>query len=128
MPPLCVLEPRGRGPQNPHFFGREKIIQDLHQYIKPDFDSPQQKTKVCVLHGLGGTGKTQIATQYTYLFESYYEHIFWVRAEEPAEAARGFSSIVTQLTQLGGETEGRYNQQRSIEHARARLKSLSRFI
>lgn len=125
MLPLCVVEPPGRRPQNPYFFGREKIIQDLHQHIKPDLGSPLQKTKVCVLHGLGGTGKTQIATQYTYLFESCYKYVFWVRAEEPAEAARGFSAIATQLSD---ETESQNNQQGSIELARTRLKSLSRFI
>lgn len=117
-------QPRGRGPKNPYFFGRDTIIENLHRQIKPEPPGTQQKMKVCVLHGLGGTGKTQIATEYTYRHGTSYKYIFWVRAEVQAEAERSFTSIASQLSD---GLEDQRNQQRSIEVARARLKTSSVF-
>lgn len=66
---------------------------DLHQIIAPDENSVSTRVKKCVLHGLGGTGKTQTALEYTYRFRKYYDYIFWLRAEHPYELAESYSVI-----------------------------------
>jgi hypothetical protein len=75
-----------------------------------------------VLHGLGGTGKTQIAVQYTYIHQKTYRFIFWIRAEEPAETARGFGAIARQLPSFDDEEVPNWsNQQQNIQVAHAKL-------
>ena len=49
------------------------------------------------VHGLGGVGKTQLALEYTYRFSSEYSAVWWIQAEEPAELARDFVSVATDL-------------------------------
>lgn len=97
------INPHKRRPRNPHFFGRQDIIDDLDERFKPEskfekhgsvyekFRSryeKQQELKICVMHehGFSRTGKTQIANEYTYRYEKFYANIFWVQADEPAES------------------------------------------
>lgn len=69
--------------------GRQDIIEDIHDRLKPGskYES-YQKLKVCSMHmwQFGGTGKTQVAIEYTYRYEGTYADIFWVQADEPAES------------------------------------------
>ncbi len=48
---------------------------------------------ICILSGVGGQGKSALAAEYTYLFESQYSCIFWVQAETPMVCAETYSQI-----------------------------------
>lgn len=50
--------------KNPNFIGRGEFLDRL------DVEAKSPSSKVVVLHGLGGIGKTQIALEYVH---SYYE-------------------------------------------------------
>lgn len=50
-----------------------------------------------ILIGLGGTGKTQIASEYTYLHQQEYQSIFWVNAATKQSADTGFVVIAQRL-------------------------------
>jgi hypothetical protein len=121
QPPLTVpstLAP----PKNDYFYGRDALLKQIHSFIAPPPPGSETTSlKICVLHGLGGTGKTQIAIQYRYLHEKTYRFVFWIRAEEPTETARGFSAIARELPALSDDEVPSSNQQQNIQVAYAKL-------
>lgn len=73
-----------RIPRNPHFSGREEILCDLGSELR--WEGLKQQRKVAAIVGLGGQGKTQIASEFAYRNESKYEAVLWVNAESFANA------------------------------------------
>jgi hypothetical protein len=80
----------GIAPRKVEFEGR---IQDLKElYTKLSIPS-----HTCILSGTGGIGKSALAAEYTYRFESEYSYIFWVQAETPIVCAEAYSQIATKV-------------------------------
>jgi tetratricopeptide (TPR) repeat protein len=66
----------GRVPrQNPNFVGREALLQQLTE------DLLWSPVAVQALHGTGGAGKTQLATEFAYRHRDDYDLIAWIDAE-----------------------------------------------
>jgi AAA ATPase domain len=81
-------------PRNERFYGREKELALVHGNLRrPALNA----RRCCVLHGIGGVGKTQIALEYTYRYREYYEYIFWIRAEDPTTLSMSYAIIAEQL-------------------------------
>jgi tetratricopeptide (TPR) repeat protein len=97
LPPLPELERRKDFlqpwtvpyPKNPFFTGREKILEALRAAL--------ESRGRAALSGLGGVGKTQTATEYTYLYRKEYQSVFWARAESRDTLLPGFVAIATAL-------------------------------
>lgn len=53
---------------NTVFTGREKEIKDLQQSLSPSrpTDSQARKSKIYVIEGLGGAGKSEVALKFAY--------------------------------------------------------------
>lgn len=53
---------------NPLFTGREKEIEDLRQSLCPSHSTDLQAigSKIYVIHGLGGAGKSEVALKFAY--------------------------------------------------------------
>jgi hypothetical protein len=71
-------------PRNIMFTGRDKILEALHTKLNRSSASTganERKRCSCLIHGIGGLGKTEIALEYSYRYRSAYSHIFWLRAE-----------------------------------------------
>jgi tetratricopeptide (TPR) repeat protein len=49
------------------------------------------------VHGMGGVGKTQLATEYAYAHASDYDLVWWINAEETAAIPDQFTTLATQL-------------------------------
>ncbi len=65
-------------PRNPDFSGRATELGSLRaNLIAPG----QQRPAVQVISGVGGIGKTEIATEFIHLHRDKYEIIWWIRAE-----------------------------------------------
>ncbi|PVH81584.1 hypothetical protein DL98DRAFT_623568 [Cadophora sp. DSE1049] len=65
------------------FSWKGEVLIQLDSYMRRSND-PRCEEKMpssCVLHGIGGVGKTQVALQYLYRHEKDYEYIFWVNSE-----------------------------------------------
>jgi hypothetical protein len=74
--------------RNPNFTGRGGDLAKL----AAGFTAGRTVT-VHALHGMGGVGKTQLATEYAHAHAGSYDAVWWVNAEEPA-------LIPEQLTRL----------------------------
>jgi tetratricopeptide (TPR) repeat protein len=61
---------------NPYFTGREDELERLHDNL-----FGKQQPRVQVVSGMGGIGKTELATQYARRNIDTYEIIWWIRAE-----------------------------------------------
>lgn len=107
--------------RNAGFIGREDILQKLYAALE---SSPSEKAsrttscKSCVLHGLGGLGKSQVALEYIYRYRHQYKYIFWIRAETDAVLAESFLSILPKA----GIDPGAAALDRKIEMAREWLE------
>ena len=49
------------------------------------------------MHGMGGVGKTQLATEYAYAHASDYDLVWWIAAEEPASIPDQFAALAGRL-------------------------------
>ncbi len=80
----------------------------------------------CVIHGLAGIGKTQIALEYTYRNKTDYDAIFWLAAEHDWTLASTYAQISDQLGLLDLKTfekDGDKKQTLAIQKARDWLQS-----
>jgi hypothetical protein len=66
--------------RNPNFTGRVKELEELRENL---FNQARQHPPAQVISGMGGMGKTEIATEYIHLHRDEYEIIWWLRAEQP---------------------------------------------
>ena len=124
--------------KNYTFTGRDDDLSHIHVILtRQDSDEPTQleaqnflKRKTgpacCVLHGLAGIGKTQIALEYTYRHRHEYDAIFWLAAEHDWTLTSTYAQISNQLGLLDPKTfenDGDKRQTLAIEKAREWLQS-----
>ena len=84
--PIVVQMP----PLSEHFYSREKLLGTVGQSLR----SPGS---ICVVHGVGGVGKTLLAAQYSHKHEKYYDAIFWLQADTLPGLADSYLQMVTAL-------------------------------
>jgi len=67
--------------QNPRFTGRETELAFVrHELaVSPTAGNPRQGS--CLLHGLGGVGKTAVAAEYAFRFRADYDYVFWIPSQ-----------------------------------------------
>ena len=89
--------------ENHDFVGREKELGSLHDTL---VESHAIATPVsCVIHGIGGVGKTQFALKFTYKYRSDFQAVFWISAdpEKETEILRTFGAIGRKLRLFDSE-------------------------
>jgi tetratricopeptide (TPR) repeat protein len=91
--------------RNPFFTDRKDILAALHHFFASK-ETPQ--TRIQALHGLGGIGKSLLATEYACLHYHEYQAIFWVHATSPERLS---SSILSLADQLGIPAHYNLNEQ-----------------
>jgi MinD-like ATPase involved in chromosome partitioning or flagellar assembly/tetratricopeptide (TPR) repeat protein len=90
----------GRPQRNVAFTGRRSLIERLRDSLLAGTTAvlPQ------ALYGLGGVGKTQVALEYAYRFESDYDLVWWINAAEPTQIRQDLNSLAGHLgVPLGGK-------------------------
>ena len=75
--------------RNRNFTGREDLLTQLRDKLA----SGEHAALTQAISGLGGVGKTQLATEYAYRHASDYELVWWVRSEEPAKLAADYAAL-----------------------------------
>jgi hypothetical protein len=87
-------------PRNIMFTGRERVLEDLHAKLRQSFaptEVSQRKRCSCLIHGVGGMGKTETALEYIYRYRNCYSHIFWLRADSNGSILSSFLEISEKL-------------------------------
>ena len=82
--------------RNPHFTGRETELRKLRDQLLAD-GSAVIRQPPSALYGLGGVGKTQIATEYAHRYSGEYEVIWWVRSDQEDAIQASLVGLGTQL-------------------------------
>ncbi|MCR6481679.1 FxSxx-COOH system tetratricopeptide repeat protein [Amycolatopsis sp. OK19-0408] len=83
--------------RNPAFIGRQALLQALEDGLG--------EVGIAVLHGMGGLGKTQIATEYLYRHLRQYDLVWWISAAQETQIRASLTELARQLRLPGaGET------------------------
>lgn len=78
--------------QNPNFIGRDSLLDQIHRTL-----TSENAAALTAIHGLGGVGKTQLASEYAYAHAHEYETVWWIRSEEPATLAGDYALLADRL-------------------------------
>jgi len=81
--------------RNPHFTGREDLLGQLHQQLRPGRGAAVVQARA--VHGLGGVGKTQLALEYAHRHAGEYDVIWWLRAEQPLAIGTQLAALARKL-------------------------------
>jgi hypothetical protein len=84
-------------PRTSAFVGRESYLEMMQQHLSPA--SAARRRRICVLHGLGGIGKTQLAIQYARSHKNDYSSFFWVDGKTEESLIQSLLSIASRLPQ-----------------------------
>ncbi len=83
----------GVPPRNLGFTGRDEVLEKIHRTMSDHATS----ALVAPLHGLGGVGKSQIATEFAYRYQSHYDLIWWIQADDTLSVRRSLVSLAKRL-------------------------------
>lgn len=86
VPSPASLPPGSRMPlsHNPLFIGREEELRSLAEVFKQDETAPGGQTKTAVITGLGGMGKTQLASEFVHRYGRHFAGgVFWFSFANP---------------------------------------------
>ncbi len=90
-----VPEIWGRVPQrNKNFTGREDLLLKLRAGVATDVTAVVPHA----LHGLGGVGKTQVAIEYAYRYQSEYDVVWWISADQAVLVRSSLAALAPHLS------------------------------
>ncbi|KAH9212278.1 P-loop containing nucleoside triphosphate hydrolase protein [Leptodontidium sp. 2 PMI_412] len=83
--------------RNFRFRSSDGVLDDLRKNLRPRSGSVLSGQTSCVIHGIGGVGKTQLALEHKYRYREDYSYLFWVRADSGMEISISFASFARSL-------------------------------
>ncbi|CAI7622461.1 unnamed protein product [Penicillium glandicola] len=90
--------------RNSSFVCRDAVLKRMKDGFSFHGSKPQSGTISCVIHGMGGVGKTQTALEFAYNFARPQDSIFWLQGETLTGLAETFSRIAKVLN-LASDSE-----------------------
>jgi hypothetical protein len=77
---------------NPGFTGRDGLLVAIRERLLAN-----ERAVVQALQGMGGVGKTQLATEYAHRFAGIYDLVWWVSAEQGGLIGAQFAALASEL-------------------------------
>lgn len=77
-------------PKNIYFTGRQNTLNNMISHL---CDQHPQAVLCCIIHGIGGLGKTHTALEFAYQARDHFHNVFWLQASSGPELAKGFAQI-----------------------------------
>jgi hypothetical protein len=87
-------------PRNPCCTGRDGLLAELRRRLHAGEDALVVQT----LYGLGGVGKTQLATEHAHRFAADYDLVWWIDAEQPVLIPDQLAGLAARLDLPPGPT------------------------
>ena len=83
------------------FTGREEILAQLatslHTGHPTAISQPPKDLQPQAISGLGGIGKTQVALEYAYRYQSEYQAVLWAQADTKESLTSSYLELATLL-------------------------------
>lgn len=98
----CLMLPQTK---TARVFDRVDVFEKLDQILDPA--AGRTSFRSVALHGLGGVGKSTIASTYveTKFGENVYDVVLWVRGEKPSSLRQSFTDIAMRLKLPGAQPQ-----------------------
>jgi tetratricopeptide (TPR) repeat protein len=95
-------------PPDLNFTGRDRLVSELHQLLSDSESLPA--VRIAAIHGLGGIGKTLLASEYAHLHSGAFRGVWWAPAQER-------SVLVASLAALAARFDERLANEPNLERA-----------
>lgn len=82
--------------RNGSFTGRKGALAQLHSCVSSSHGT-NDSSSIVVIHGKGGVGKTQLAREYAYRYESSFDSVWWIDAQSLQSTHAGFFHMAQRL-------------------------------
>ncbi len=105
------------------FIGRKSDLDSIAKQLMPD--EVHDRRRICVIHGLGGIGKTQLAIEYARLHKDLYTSFFWIDGKTEESLLQSLLAIALRLPKsqiLDMDTQKVQGLEESRKAARGILK------
>ena len=84
--------------RNGSFTGRKGALAHLHSCVTSSHGT-NDSSSIVVIHGKGGVGKTQLAREYAYRYESSFDSVWWIDAQSLQSTYTGFFHMAQRLAE-----------------------------
>jgi hypothetical protein len=81
-------------PRHPYFTGREALLNQLHATLGV---ARAAALLPSALHGMGGVGKSQLATEYVYRHNAEFDLVWWIPSEQPGLILSSLTKLAQRL-------------------------------
>jgi hypothetical protein len=102
------------------FVERPQVIEMIKEAMLP---ISMERQKIVVLHGIGGTGKSQLAKRYAELHQSHYSASFWINATTEHSTRLSIAkmaeliplpNVLTSLKEISTDPDGIEDARRAV--------------
>ena len=90
-------------PRNRYFAGRTEEIQKLKRILQVEETLKEKRVRVAAVCGLGGVGKTSLASEYAHQMKDFYKGgVYWFSAEDDTFLKKTVNDIALKIGALLG--------------------------
>ena len=100
---------------NHKFFGRPEEMDAIHLCLEDQRKLVSSQPRICIIHGMGGVGKTALARQYVEAHSAEFDITCWIASVTRHDIVQCYHDLGRQLRIPGHETHGGRTEDRDAE-------------